>query len=201
MYYKEDRDQQRIDSFFLPFGGRLREDNRWVRMSKIMPWDYIEEVYLKSMSQETGRGAFSSRIAYGAIFVKENESLTDEETVTAIAENPYIQYFLGLEAFRDEPLFDPSMMVHFRKRFPVEALAKINECICLGKWPEESRNVDRNDHDDNEPPVSKEAGGEKASVSGKPDKNTAKKKLNRRKKEKNRGKLLLDATVASADIK
>ena len=97
-----------------------------------MPWDYIEEVYLESMSQETGRSVFPARIAYGAIYVKEQEDLTDDETVEAIAENPYIQYFLGLKEFRDEPLFNASMMVHFRKRFPVEALAKINESGCRG---------------------------------------------------------------------
>ena len=54
MYYKDDRDQLGIDDFFLPFGGKLKKDNRWVRMAEIMPWDYIEEVYLESMSQETG---------------------------------------------------------------------------------------------------------------------------------------------------
>ena len=64
------------------------------------------------MSQETGRAAFPARIAYGAIYVKEQEDLTDEETVGAIAENPYIQYFLGLKGFHDEPLFNASMMVH-----------------------------------------------------------------------------------------
>ena len=47
MYYKDDRDQLGIDDFFLPFGGKLKKDNRWVRMSEIMPWDYIEEVYLR----------------------------------------------------------------------------------------------------------------------------------------------------------
>ena len=102
MYYKDDRDQLRIDEFFLPFGGKLNKDNRWVCTAGVMPWDYIEEVYLQSMSQET---------------------------VSAIAENPYIQYFLGLKVFHEEPLFNASMMVHFRKRFPVEALAKINEYI------------------------------------------------------------------------
>ena len=58
---------------------------------------------------------------------------------------PYMQYFLGLHVFQQEPLFDPSMMVHFRKRFPVEEVAKINEYVCTGKWPENGRNVDRND--------------------------------------------------------
>ena len=43
------------------------------------------------------------------------------------------------------PLFDPSMMIHFRKRFPVEEVARINEYVCTGKWPEDGRNVDRND--------------------------------------------------------
>ena len=85
-------------------------------MAEIMPWSLIEEVYAQSMCQDNGRGAIPARVAYGAIFVKEHEDLTGEETVTAIAENPYIQYFLGLMEFTDQPLFDPSMMVHFRKR-------------------------------------------------------------------------------------
>ena len=50
MYYKDDRNQLGIDEFFLPFGGKLNKNNRWVRMAEIMPWDYIEEVYLESMS-------------------------------------------------------------------------------------------------------------------------------------------------------
>ena len=74
------------------------------------------------------------------------------------------------------------MMVHFRKRFPVEALAKINEYICTGNRPQDECGADRGE-DDNEPPKS---GGV-----GKPNKNTSKKKLERRKK--NRGKLLMDA--------
>ena len=62
MYCKDDRDQLGIDAFFLPFGGKLKKDNRWIRMAEIMPWDYIEEVYLESMSQETGRVAFPARL-------------------------------------------------------------------------------------------------------------------------------------------
>ena len=29
--------------------------------------------------------------------------------------------------------FYPSMMVHFRKRFPIEFIAKVNEYVCTGK--------------------------------------------------------------------
>lgn len=94
------------------------------------------------------------------------------------------------------------MMVHFRKRFPVEEVAKISEYVCIGKWPEEPRNVDRNDdsEDGDESPCAGGGTGSKPSAhKGKANPNTSKKKKARRKK--NRGKLILDATVAPADVK
>ena len=114
MYYIEDKDQLVIEDFAMPFGGKLDPKNRWVRLAGIMPWDEIEEIYLRTMSTETGRRAFPSRIAFGSIFIKEYRNFTDEECVSEIQENPYMQYFLGLHEFQQEPLFDPSMMVHFR---------------------------------------------------------------------------------------
>ena len=206
MYYQEDREQLSIEEFFQPFGGRLRKDNRWVRLAAIMPWEYIEKVYIQNLSEETGRPAISSRIAFGAIFIKEFCHLTDAGTVESLQENSYMQYFVGLHEFHAEPLFDPSMMVHFRKRFPVEEVAKINEYVCTGKWPEEQRKVDRNDEtDDGDGPPAPPCGDgengtdEPSKQKGKASRGTSKKKKGRRKK--NRGKLLLDATVAPADIK
>ncbi len=199
MYYTKDENQLTIDDFYMPFAGKLDPNNRWGRLSRLMPWKRIEEIYLRSMSQETGHSAIPERIAFGAIYIKESENYTDERCVTAIRENPYMQYFLGLHEFRQEPLFDPSMMVHFRKRFPVEDVARINEYVCTGKWPEDGRCVDRNDEkkdsddDDSEPPKSGKC------VKGRMNPNTSKKKAKRQKK--NRGKILLDTTVAPADIK
>lgn len=129
MYRKRDREQLRIDDFILPFGGKLDADNRWVKMARMMPWDMIEDVYAESMSQDNGAPAISSRIAFGSNFIKENEKLSDDRTLDYIAENPYAQYFLGLREFRTEPLFDASMMVHFRKRFPADKLEEINKRI------------------------------------------------------------------------
>jgi hypothetical protein len=42
MYHRNNSDQVYIDDFFLPFGGKLRKDNRWVRMAAMMPWEYID---------------------------------------------------------------------------------------------------------------------------------------------------------------
>ena len=143
MYRKRDRSQLCIEGFYLPFGGKLNADNRWVSLAELIPWDFIEDIYVQSMSENVGTTAISARIAFGAIFIKENEKLTDERTVENIAENPYMQYFLGLNEFVNKPLFDPSMMVHFRKRFPAEKLEEINKRIFA---------VPREDPSDDDPP-------------------------------------------------
>ena len=103
----------------------------------------------------------SARIAFGAIHIKEHENLTDERTVEYIAGNPYMQYFLGLHEYTDTPLFDPSMMVHFRKRFPAAKIEEINKRMFTEEKPKTP---------EDEPPP-------------------------------NSGKLVLDATIAPADIR
>ena len=185
MYRKRDKEQLTIEDFFLPFGGKLDARNRWVKLAEITPWDRIEEYYLQSMSQETGRSAISARIAFGAVSLRQSERISDEDTVRYIQENPYVQYYLGLHEFHMEPLFDPTMMVHFRKRFPIEFVAKVNEYICTGKWPEEMRNVDRNDNDPGEGNGGDNSEAEAAATDSTP----------------NSGTLIMDATVANADIK
>ena len=129
MYQKANRAQLSLEEFSLPFGGHLSAENRWVKLAKLMPWDMVEDIYAESFKNATtdGRPPLSARIAFGAIFIKEKENLTDRSTVEHIAENAYMQFFLGLSEFRQEPLFDASMMVHFRVRFPAEKVNLINE--------------------------------------------------------------------------
>ena len=40
---KKDNPQLRIESFFLPFGGKLSSDNQWVKLASIITWDEFEE--------------------------------------------------------------------------------------------------------------------------------------------------------------
>jgi transposase, IS5 family len=55
--------------------------------------------------------------------------LTDEETAQNIRENLYLQYFLGHHECLRDSLFDPSMMVHFRKRITPEMVERVNQAI------------------------------------------------------------------------
>ncbi|MBF9019044.1 MULTISPECIES: transposase [unclassified Oceanispirochaeta] len=130
MYREESEEQQKIEDFYLPFGGHLDETNRWVILSNKIPWDKIESDYAKQFSS-TGNGApaKSIRMALGALIIKEKLQISDEEVVAQIKENPYLQYFTGLESYIEERPFDASLMVHFRKRLNGQIMQKANEIL------------------------------------------------------------------------
>ena len=173
--YRHNEKQIQFENFKLPFSGKLRSDNRWVKLSKHIPWQEIEELYSSSLSL-SGKGApaLSVRVAFGALVIKEKLGLSDEETVEQIRENPYLQYFLGLKRYEDKSVFHPTMFVHFRKRFPEDIINRINELIATKAISEASKKTKKDpDNDDDNPPG--------------PD-------------TKNKGKLLVDATWAPEDI-
>ena len=178
MYRKTPDNQLAFEDFYLPFGGKLRSNNRWVLLARMVPWKTVEAFYEKQFS-ESGQGppAKSARVALGALIIKERLGISDEEAVEQIRENPYLQYFLGFHEFRDEAPFDPSMFVHFRQRFSLEQLNRINEEIIQAERSEEKKKEtssppDDEDSDNNTPPT-----------------------------DGNKGKLVVDATCTPADIR
>ena len=129
MYRKHHNGQLSIEEFHVPFGGTLDPENRWVLFATLMPSDEIEEAYAPQFSPTTGAPAKPARLAFGALFIKQRLGLSDEETVEQIRENAYMQFFLGFAGYSSKTPFDPSMMVHFRKRFTEEDLNRITELI------------------------------------------------------------------------
>ena len=129
MYRKHHNGQLSIEEFHLPFGGTLDPDNRWVVLAQLIPWEELESSYAPQFSATIGAPAKSVRLAFGALYIKQRLGLSDEETVLQIQENPYMQYFLGFSGYSSKAPFDPSMMVHFRKRLSDKDLRKINELI------------------------------------------------------------------------
>ena len=120
-----------LNDFHLPFGGRLSIMNRWVQLRGIIPWADFEGSYKEGFSEKLGRKAKPFQIALGSLIIQSRLKTSDRETVLQIQENPYLQFFLGLSQFQDEPLFDPSMLVYFRKRIGLTELQAINEAIVL----------------------------------------------------------------------
>ena len=166
------------ENFLMPTG--LDPNNRWVRISKLIPWDMIEEKYAKQFKNTPfSRPAKPARMAIGSLIIKEKFGLSDIETVEMIAESPYMQYFIGLESFSKKAPMEASLLTWFRKRISPEMLSEINDYIIGRKVIEEKKK----DPSDDPPPT----GGNKGK-----DENG---------KDENKGTLILDATCVPSDIR
>merc|ERR1712054_392169 len=132
------------EKFELPFEGKLSPNNRWVIMAELIPWDDFEEEYAKLFSAEKGAPAKLFRMALGTLIIKEKLGTSDRETIEQIRENPYLQYFIGLNCYQQESPLESSMLVHFRKRIDGELINKINKEVkkkdCLQEKGEKIKN-------------------------------------------------------------
>ena len=121
--------QLNLDGFSLPFGGSLNPKNRWVKWSEAIPWDDLATCYYKTMNPKKGRPGKDARLVIGAMIIKHKLTLSDEETVMQIQENPYLQYFVGFSSYVDKPPFAPSLFVDIRKRMGSEVFAGFEQVI------------------------------------------------------------------------
>ncbi|MEZ5037418.1 MAG: IS5 family transposase [Chitinophagales bacterium] len=122
--------QLKFPGFESPFERKLNPNNRWVVLSNLLPWDELCSIYWKYLPEkETGRPSLNPRIVLGSLIIKHLCDLDDRETVDQISENIYMQYFLGYSSFNDEPPFNASLFVEFRKRLGLEEMEKINERV------------------------------------------------------------------------
>lgn len=126
MYKPIDKLQHSFLDFNQPMGLHMNPDNRWVRLADRIPWDEFEVKYAKLFPSDTGNVAKPLRMALGALIIQTKFQFSDRELVEQIAENPYLQYFIGLPGFREEAPFDASTLVLFRKRISADMLMEVN---------------------------------------------------------------------------
>jgi hypothetical protein len=138
MYRKIENIPTPIGKFELPFEGQLAEDNRWVIMANLIPWSEFEDEYAQKFTIEMGAPAKSFRTAIGALIIKERLGLSDRETVEQIRENPYLQYFIGLNKYSNEAPFEASILVHFRQRIDIGLVNRMNRSMVKNSREEES---------------------------------------------------------------
>ena len=104
--------------------GNLGAENRWVKMSIIVPWDLDEEIYARTFkyTRTDVRPPMTSRIAFGALYIKDAENLSQRYTVQHLTENVYMQYFIGMTKFNPKPPFEAAMLIQFVMRFEKKEL-------------------------------------------------------------------------------
>lgn len=174
MYKPSDRSQSSFLDFNQPMGLHMNPNNRWVKMADSVPWDVFEKKYSRLFKAKTGNVAKPVRMALGALIIQTKFQYSDRELVEQITENPYLQYFIGLPGYQEEPPFDSSTLVLFRKRINAQMIAEANEYMLS------SRNK-KDDGNNLKPPTGGMSSGNAASD--------------------NEGTLILDASCAPVNIR
>ena len=108
-----------IEEFKTPFEIKLDKENRWAKLSEMIPWDELSDIYYQSLSKKMGPPAIDARIVIGALIVKHKLTLDDREAIETIRET-YIQFFLGLSEYTYEDIFDCSLFTTLRYRMGFE---------------------------------------------------------------------------------
>src|SRR5690606_38291221 len=175
--YKSSR-QLSISEFKMPFEAKLDENNRGVVLSKIVPWEEFARLYYKNFKSNRGATTKDARLVLGVIIIKHIMKTDDRGVIEMIQENPYMQYFLGLEAFTYEQVMTPSLLVSIRKRIDLDVFESLTDDLIRKGLKLKSGVQD------------KEVDGDSKYNDDDPDPHPG-----------NKGKLQMDATVCDADIK
>lgn len=85
------------------------------QLAEAIPWSEFETAFGKYYSLE-GRPAKPVRLMVGLLLLKQMFNQGDETVVAGWVQNPYWQYFCGMQEFQWQVPCDPSDLVYFRQR-------------------------------------------------------------------------------------
>ncbi len=189
MYKAKDNVQFSFDDFNQPLGMKMNPNNRWILLANLIPWDEYESKYADLFKSKTGTVAKPFRMALGALIIQKKLGFSDRELVEQITENPYLQYFIGLPGYQEDPPFDPSSLVHFRKRINLDVAVFLNDSVLKQTKDAEQKDDNHDDKHDHHDGSSGSQGG------GSSDETTV------TAASENQGTLILDATCAPSNIR
>lgn len=202
--------QMTLVGFETPFERRLSQNNRWVRLAHVIPWDRIIPLYDRCFGSKEGRPPISGRVVIGALIIKHIEVLSDRGTLEHISENVYMQYFLGYSSFTDEPPFTAPLFVSLRKRMSLELTNQISELVALHVLASkdlegDEASMDKGNHDQNQKVGNDRLEATDDRLAGNADEpvgvnDVSNEKTPSKSERAPKGRLLMDATVAPQDI-
>ena len=104
--------------------------NEWVRNANKLPWEAWEPLYAALFSGIKGNIAKPCRMVLGSLIIQMRMGFSDRDLVKQIMENPYYQFFIGLDEFQQTAPFVPTLLVEWRKRLDLDFVIKANDILC-----------------------------------------------------------------------
>lgn len=111
--------QNQGNLFSTPLKQLLNPDHPLYQLADQIDWSVFDQQFAELYSA-TGRPAHPVRLMVGLLILKQLDDLGDETVVAKWVENPYYQYFCGMDVFQWRGPIDPSDLVYFRQRIGSE---------------------------------------------------------------------------------
>ncbi len=92
-----------------------------IQLANIIPWSKFDEEFKKYYTGE-GRPPKPIRLMVGILLLKQLKNLSDESIVEHWKQNPYFQYFCGLNDYQASIPCHPTELVKFRNRIGKEGM-------------------------------------------------------------------------------
>lgn len=128
--------QSKITEFNNLYSLELSQSNRWIQLGYHLPWDALVKIYISKFSDKHGTPSTNPRWIIGSLIIKHVLSLSDEETLQIISENPYMQFFLDCNSFTPSFLFSPTILVDIRKRLGNDLFNQFSDELIRISFPE-----------------------------------------------------------------
>lgn len=103
----------------MPYSNQIDQNNRWINLSKLVPWQVMEVIYLKHFHPEKHKKVKKCRLMMGLML---GQMLLEQSNVAIVEyfhENPYFQYFCGQDTFvpkREKAIIHHSLLTKRRTR-------------------------------------------------------------------------------------
>lgn len=94
----------------------LDHSHKLFRLANQIDWSVFDEKFGPTYIENKGRPGKPTRLMVGLLYLKSTFDESDESVVERFLENPYWQYFCGLEYFQHTLPLDSSSLTRFRKR-------------------------------------------------------------------------------------
>lgn len=103
----------------------LDKTNGLYQLADRLNWDYLIQELGSYYAEGPGRPQIPIRVIVGLHYLKYLENESDESVVKKFCENPYWQYFCGMETFVHQLPCHPTTLVKWRKRLGEKGVEKL----------------------------------------------------------------------------
>jgi transposase, IS5 family len=107
------------------------KSSKWYNLKALIPWQEFEKL-LSPLFSRRGRNAIPVRQILGALIIQTDKGLTDRETIETIKETPMLQYFLGLDDYITEDLFDFTLLCKYRQKIGLDLSKDMIDILLKG---------------------------------------------------------------------